>query len=169
MNSLLLGASPNSQGSTNSRQQLIQQAIQYNLLLQQQQQQAAAAQQAQQAAAAAAQQAQQNALLQLVNALQSNPAAYLTLLQNIWLMGAATNPAGGLGSANKNASVDPPMGVTGILWKESQPCDGLPYTKRKMLVGKTVELDCLRLIISRVEGRDFFDRVRFFTGLEDFL
>ncbi|KAL7065292.1 hypothetical protein AAHC03_04745 [Spirometra sp. Aus1] len=101
MNSLLLGGSPNNQGSTTSRQQLIQQAIQYNLLLQQQQQQAAAAQQAQQAAAAAAQQAQQNALLQLVNALQNNPAAYLTLLQNLWLMGAATNPAGNLGSASK--------------------------------------------------------------------
>uniref|UniRef100_A0A0X3Q2U7 GATA-type domain-containing protein n=1 Tax=Schistocephalus solidus TaxID=70667 RepID=A0A0X3Q2U7_SCHSO len=101
MNSLLLGGSPNNQGSATSRQQLIQQAIQYNLLLQQQQQQAAAAQQAQQAAAAAAQQAQQNALLQLVNALQSNPAAYWTLLQNLLLMGAATNPAGSSGSANK--------------------------------------------------------------------
>lgn len=85
VNKYFVDVSGNANPTANAR--LLQQAMQYILLLQQQQQQQ------QQAAAAAAAQAQQNAVLsQIFSSFQSNPAAYLSLLQQVWSGAAATTP-----------------------------------------------------------------------------
>lgn len=97
MNSLLCsaaanGAQANSTNRQQQQQQQMQQAIiQYLYLLQQQQQQAAAAVQAQQQ-----QQHQQinaAALQQLMGGTVGNPAACMTLLQNLWALNSASGNA----------------------------------------------------------------------------
>ncbi|KAL5111046.1 Transcriptional repressor p66-beta [Taenia crassiceps] len=90
-NALISGAS--GAQNTNSRAQLLQQAMQY-LLLQQQQQQA---QQQAAAQAAAAHAAQQNAVItHFLNQIQNNPSAYFNLMQ-LWAasgLGGATGSGG---------------------------------------------------------------------------
>ncbi|KAL5965648.1 Transcriptional repressor p66-beta [Taenia solium] len=90
-NALISGAS--GAQNTNSRAQLIQQAMQYLLLQQQQQaQQQAAAQ------AAAAHAAQQNAVLtHFLSQIQNNPSAYFNLMQ-LWAASGLGGAAGSGGS-----------------------------------------------------------------------
>ncbi|VDM17215.1 unnamed protein product [Hydatigera taeniaeformis] len=91
-NALISGAS--GAQNTNSRAQLLQQAMQY-LLLQQQQQQA---QQQAAAQAAAAHAAQQNAVLtHFLSQIQSNPSAYFNLMQ-LWAASGLGGAAGSGGS-----------------------------------------------------------------------